>query len=227
MNAFQDWSVITVQALQDLWAGFLNFIPKLIGAVIIFIVGWFIAIWIGKLVTEVLKRVKFDKLFEKTKWEESMSKSDVKMKMSGFLGMIVKWILVIVFLSVAVEILGLSQFSGFLRDIIAWLPNVVVAAAIFVAAVIISDLAEKLIRAVVQKMNVGYAGLAGAIARWAIWIFAGFAILGQLDVATEITQILMAGIVALIVVSASIAFGIGGKDLARDLLESARRKLKD
>jgi hypothetical protein len=219
--------VVTVQALQDLWAGFLNFIPKLIGSVIIFIVGWFLAIWIGKLVAEVLKRLKFDSLFSKTKWEEAMGKADVKMKMSGFIGMITKWILVIVFLSVAVEILGLSQFSGFIKEIVAWLPNVIVAAAIFVAAVIISDLAEKMIRTVVQKMNVGYAGMAGAIAHWAIWIFAAFAILGQLDVATEITQILMAGIVALVVVSASIAFGIGGKDLARDLLESARKKMRD
>ena len=227
MNAFQDWSVVTVQALQDLWAGFLNFIPKLIGSMIIFIVGWFLAIWIGKLVAEVLRRIKFDSLFLKTKWEEAMGKADVKMRMSSFMGVITKWILVIVFLSVAVEILGLSQFSGFIREIVAWLPNVVVAAAIFVAAVIISDLAEKLVRTIVQKMNVGYAGMAGAIVRWAIWIFAAFAILGQLDVATEITQILMAGIVALVVISTSIAFGIGGKDLAKDLLEGARRKMKD
>lgn len=223
----QDWSSITLDALQGLWKGFLDFVPKLIGAIVVFVVGWFIAVWIGKLVAEVLKRIKFDALFEKTKWDEALEKANMKMTMSGFIGGLVKWILVIVFLLAAVEILGMVQFAGFLKDIVAWLPNLVVAAAIFVVAVIVADFAEKLIKAVVGKMNVGYVNMVGAIVRWAIWIFAAFAILEQLEVASDIVQILVTGLVALIVLSGAIALGLGGKDLARDALENLRKKLRD
>lgn len=222
----QDWSLITLDALQKLWQGFIKFIPQLIGAIIVFVVGWFISVWIGKLVVEILKRLRFDKIFEKAKWEEVLEKAEFKMKMSDFIGSIVKWVLVIVFLLAAVEILGLGQFAGFLKAIVAWLPNLVVAAAIFVVAAIVVDFAEKLVKAIVGKMNVKYAPVIGSIVRYSIWIFAFLAILTQLGVASNIVQILISGFVALIVISSSLAFGLGGKDLAHDVLEKLRRKLE-
>lgn len=222
----QDWSSITLKALGDLWYGFADFIPKLIGALIIFIIGWFIAVWLGKLAAEILKRIKFDKIFEKTKWEEAMSKAELKVSMSGFIGGLVKWILVIVFLLAAVEILGMAQFAGFLKDIVAWLPNVVVAAAIFVVAVIIADILEKLVKAVVSKMDVKYVNWIGSVVRWSIWIFAVLAALSQLGIGSDIIQILVTGFVALIVISGGLAIGLGGKDVAKEMLEGIRNKLR-
>ncbi len=222
----QDWSSITLKALQDLWYGFADFIPKLIGALIVFVIGWFIAVWIGKLVAEILKRIKFDKLFEKTKWEEAMNKAEFKMTMSGFVGGLVKWVLVIVFLLAAVEILGMTQFAGFLKEIVAWLPNVVVAAAIFIVAVIVADILEKLVRAVVGKMDVKYVNWIGAVVRWSIWIFAVLAALSQLGIGSDIIQILVTGFVALIVISGGLAMGLGGKDVAKEILEGLRNKLR-
>jgi len=223
----QDWTTVTWQALQNLWQGFLNFIPKLVGAIIVFVIGWFIAVWIGKLVAEILRRLRLDRIFEKSKWDETLQKAEFRMKVSDFIGGIVKWVLVIVFLLAAVEILGLTQFAIFLRAIVGWLPNLVVAAAIFVVAVIVADISEKLVRAIVGKMNVSYVKLIGSIVRWAIWIFAILAILSQLGVAKDIVQILVTGFVALIVISCSIAFGLGGKDLARDVLENFRGKFRE
>jgi len=223
----QDWTTVTWQALQGFWQGFLGFIPKIVGAIIIFVIGWFVAIWIGKLVAEILRKLRVDRIFEKSKWDEALEKAEFRMKMSDFIGGIVKWVLVIVFLLAAVEILGLTQFAIFLRAIVSWLPNLVVAAAIFVVAVIVADISEKLVRAIVGKMNVSYVKLIGGIVRWAIWIFAILAILSQLGVAKDIVQILVTGFVALIVISCSIAFGLGGKDLARDVLEGFRGKFKE
>lgn len=223
----QDWTTVTLQALQNLWQGFLAFIPKLVGAIIVFIIGWFIAVWVGKLVAEILRKLRLDRIFEKSKWDEALAKAEFKMKMSDFIGGIVKWVLVIVFLLAAVEILGLTQFAGFLRTIVAWLPNLVVAAAIFVVAVIVADISEKLVKAIVGKMNVAYVKLIGSIVKWAIWIFAILAILSQLGVARDIIQIVITGFVALIVISCSLAFGLGGRDLAREALENWRNKLRE
>jgi len=227
MNAeIQSWSDVTAEALYNLWVGFIKFLPALIGALVIFIVGWFVSVWSGKLVAELLKRLKFDKIFERGNWEEALEKADFKMSVSDFIGGIVKWVLVIVFLLAAVEILGLNQFAAFLRSIVGWLPNLVIATAIFVVAVVVADFAEKLVKAAVSKMDVRYTGLAGAFVKYSIWVFAILAILSQLGVASEIIQILVAGFVALIVISTSLAFGLGGRDLARDILENFRNKLQ-
>ena len=221
------WSSITLTSLQNLWRGFIGFLPELAGALIVFVVGWFIAVWLGKLVAEILKRIRFDSVFEKTKWDEALDRAEFKMKVSDFLGSVVKWVLMIVFLLAAVEILGFGAFAGFLRAIVGWLPNLIVAVAIFVVAVIVADFADKLVKAVIGKMGVGYSRFSGAIVKWAIWIFAILAILSQLGVAEDIVQILVVGFVALIVLSASIAFGLGGKDTAKSILEGLRGRMKE
>jgi hypothetical protein len=221
-----DWYSVTLQALQNLWQGFLNFIPALIGAVIVFVIGWFISIGIGKLVAEILKKLRFNRIFEKGAWKEALEKAEFKVDAAGFVGAIVKWVLVIVFLMAAVEILGLTEFAGFLGQILGYLPNVIVAAFIFVAAVIIADLLEKVVRAAVESIKIGYGHLVGVIIRWSIWIFAILAILMQLKVAPALIQTIFTGFIAVLVISAGIAFGLGGKDVAGQIVQDLYRKLK-
>ena len=221
-----DWYSVTFEALQGLWQGFVIFIPKLFGAIIIFIIGWFIAIALGKLISEILKRIKFNQIFERGVWKEALEKAEFKIDASGFIGAICKWILVIVFLLVAVEILGLVQFADFLVKVLAYLPNVVVAALIFVVAVIIADILEKVVRALVEGVRVGYGQVVGAIVRWSIWIFAILAILIQLKITPALLQTLFIGFVALIAIAGGIAFGLGGKEAAAELLQDFKKKLK-
>lgn len=221
-----DWYSVTFEALKGLWQAFLMFIPKLVGAIIIFIIGWFISIGVGKLISEILKRIKFNQIFEKGVWKDALEKAEFKIDASGFIGVICKWILVIVFLLAAVEILGLAQFADFLVKVLAYLPNVIVAALIFVVAVIISDILEKLVRAVVEGVRVGYGQVVGAIVRWSIWVFAVLAILIQLKIAPALLQSLFIGFVALLAIAGGIAFGLGGKEVAAELLQNLKKKLK-
>ncbi len=227
MTGIETWSSITTNSLQSLWRGFINFIPEFLAALVVFIVGWLLSVWIGKIIVEILKRLKFDKIFEKNKWNETLEKAEFKMTVSEFVGAIIKWILIIVFLLAAVEILGLSAFASFLGEIVGWLPNLVVAMAIFIVAVVLADFSEKLVKAIMGKMQVGHTKFMASVVKWSIWIFAILAILSQLGVAKEIVQIIVTGFVALIVVSASIAFGLGGRELARETLENLKKKARD
>jgi len=222
-----DWADVTILAFQNLWQGFLNFIPILIGAIVVFVIGWFISVGVGKLITEILKKAKFDQIFEKGGWKTALAKAEIKVDASGFIGAIVKWILVIVFLLAAVEILGLPQFADFLRGVLGYLPNVVVASLIFVVTVIVVDIVEKLVRASVESIKVGYGQVVSAIVRWSIWIFAILAILHQLGIARPFMEILFTGLVAMLVISLGIAFGLGGKDVAAEILQDLKRKLKE
>lgn len=221
-----DWYSVTLQALQNLWAGFVAFVPNVIGALIVFIIGWFVAVGVGKLVTEILKRINFNQIFEKGAWKRALEKAELKIGASEFLGGIVKWILMIVFLLAAVEILGMYQFAGFLRDVLGYLPNVVVAALMFVVTVVVVDILVKLVVAATEGARFEYAHLAGEIMRWAVWIFAALAIVHQLGVAQPLIETLFTGVVAMLVVSVGLAFGLGGKEVAGEFLQSMRRKLR-
>ena len=222
-----DWFDTTAKALENLWFDFIGFIPRLIGAIIVFLIGWLISVAIGKAVAEVLKRLKFNRIFEKGGWQKALEKAEIKVDASAFIGAIIKWVLLIVFLTAAIEILGFVQLTGFFRDVLKYLPNVVVAAFIFVIAVIIADILEKVVRAAVEGVKIGYGQIIGAIVRWSIWVFAILAILNQLhikaaDWLVDFIKIIVLGIV----LGLAIAFGLGGKEVASQILQNLRNKLR-
>jgi len=223
----EDWLNTTIEALQNVWQGFINFVPNLIGAIIVFLVGWVISVAVGKLVAEILKKAQFNKIFEKGAWKTALQRADIDVDASAFIGAIFKWILLIVFLIAAIQILGFSQLKDFFTSVLAYLPNVVVAAFIFVIAVIIADILEKVVRASVESFKVGNGYWVGVIVKWSIWIFAILAILDQLKIEAadwliEIVQIAFIGLVALL----ALAFGLGGKDAARDIIQEARNRMR-
>ncbi|OQX70862.1 hypothetical protein B6D52_03275 [Candidatus Parcubacteria bacterium 4484_255] len=221
-----DWTLATSQGIQNFWQGFIVLVPKLILALIVFFVGWIIAAGIGRIIEEILKRAQLDKLTQMKKWGESLEKADFDFAPSQFIGSLCKWILIIVVLSISVEILGLNQFSLFLNSVIAWLPNLLVAILIFVAVAIIASFTEKLVKASVRGATVGYSKLAGAVSKWAIWIFGIAAILIQLGIANSLILVLFQGLVALLAIAGGLAFGLGGKDVAADILKDIREKFK-
>jgi len=216
---------ITIFALKDLWYGFIDFIPNLIGALIVFLIGWVVSVAIGRLVIEILKKIKLNRIFEKGNWKTALEKAEIKVDASAFIGAIFKWVMLIVFLLAAVEILGLYQFADFLTGVLGYLPNVIVAALIFVVVVIIADILEKIVRAAVESAKVGYGNLVGAIVKWSLWVFAIMAILYQLKIAPALIQTIITGVVALIVIAGGLAFGLAGKEFAAEILQSLKKKV--
>jgi len=223
----QDWSTITFQKLQELWGGFLDFVPNLLVAIIVFIIGWFIACGIGRLIAGILNRLKFNRLFESVGWKEALEKAEFKIDPAGFIGAICKWILVVVFLLISVEILGLTQFANFLTRVLAWLPNLLVAAAIFVVAVIAADFLEKITKAWVKKLEIEHVKLIGAMVRWAIYIFAGLAILLQLGITPTIINSIVIGLIGMFALAFGLAFGLGGKEAAGKAIEEIKEKISE
>jgi len=222
-----DWSNITLQALQNVWEGALMFLPKFAVGLIVFGIGWIIAAAMGKITANILKKINFDSLFQKSGWKSALENAEIKVHPSEFMGAILKWILVIVFLQIFVEIMGLSAFAVFLTRVLEWLPNVIVAAAIFVVSIILADILEKVIKASVKKLEIKYSNLLGAIVRGAIYTFAIMAILLQLGVAQAIISTLITGFVGMFALAFGLAFGLGGKNAAEEAIRSLRDKLTE
>ena len=223
----QDWYWATYNAVQDLWVSFLYFIPNLVGAVVVFVVGWFIASWAGLGVTKVLNWLKLNQFFVKSQWDEALEKAGIKSDVAGFIGQICRWVLVITFLSASVEVLGLVTFAALLTKVVAWLPNVIVAILMMVVAVILADILEKIVVVSLVKARMKHTHLASLAVKWSIYIFALFAILMQLDVASFLVQTIFTGVIAILVIGCGLALGLGAKDVVKDLLEDLTRKLKN
>ncbi len=227
-------AVRTYEALITVWPNLIldiiDGIITLLFALIVLLIGWLLAIGIGQLFTRILDAVKFNKHIENTGIKEALEKAELKVDAAAFLGSIFKWIVFIVVLSVVAEILGLTLFAGLLRDILGYLPNVIVAVLVFVVAIIIAEILEKVVRAVVEGIKVGYGSLVGAIVKWSIWIFAillilDLLIMDRLPVASSLIQILFGGLVVMIAIAGGIAFGLGGKDVAAEILGDLKRKI--
>ncbi|MFA5878216.1 MAG: hypothetical protein WC845_02515 [Candidatus Staskawiczbacteria bacterium] len=212
--------------LQEL----VEFLPRLILAIIVFIICYLISVGIGRLITEILKGLKFNRLFAKEGWQKALDKADIKVDPSAFIGAIFKWVFVIVSLLLTVDILQLTTFGGLVKDVLNYIPNIVLAVLIFVVAVIIADIIEKLVRVTVERMKVGYASLAASIVKWTIWIFVIFMILDQLLPTSGLVQVLYTGIVYGVVIAvaggAAIAFGLGGKDAASEAISNLKKKVR-
>lgn len=220
----QTWGDVIVASLQQSWAGVASFVPLFIGALVVFVIGWVVAVALGKLVEQVVRALRVDALLSQLEVEKALERGGVRLNSGVFVGALVKWFLIIVFLLAAVNILGLSQVSDFLVQVLFYLPNVVVAALILVIALKVAEVVERTTRSSVEAAGMRGA-VVGVVARWAIWIFAVVAALQQLGVATILLQTLVTGLVAMLALAFGLAFGLGGKEAAASFIERVRREV--
>jgi small-conductance mechanosensitive channel len=222
----QTWGDVLVVSFQELWVGVITFVPKLLIAVIIFIVGWIIAVALGKLISQLVRLFKIDKLFQALGAEEPLAKAGFRLDTGAFMGGLVRWFLIVVFLVAAIDVLGLSQVNIFLREVVlAYLPNVIVAALILVVAAFVADAMQKIVVGSAKAAGVPSTHFLGGITKWAIWLFAILAALYQLGIAGVFAQTLFTGFVAMLAIAGGLAFGLGGKDAAARYVERLRRDI--
>ena len=215
MMFIQSWGGAFNESLMNLWYGFISFVPSLLGAIILFIIGWVVGGVIGKAVAQVITALKVDKLFESAGANDLMNRAGVKLNVGGFIGGVFKWFIVVVFLMASLEIMGLTQVNDFLREaVLYYLPKVVIAALVLIIATVISDSMKKLVESGARAANVRSAIMLGSVARYAIWIFAFIIALSELGIATAFMQILFTGLIAALAIAGGLAFGLGGKDAA-------------
>jgi hypothetical protein len=224
----QDWGDVLVASFQSLWTGVALSVPKIFFAVLVFIVGWIISVAIGKVVAQVIRAIKVDRALQNLGIEEPLARAGFRLDTGAFIGELVKWFFIVMFLMAAVNALGLNQVGAFLGDVVLlYLPNVIVAAIILVAAALIADATHKVISGAAKAAHLPSAGFLGGVAKWAIWIFAILASLYQLGIAGPFVQTLFMGLVAMLSLAGGLAFGLGGKEAAARYLEKLREDISN
>src|SRR3989338_1389368 len=221
----QSWGDVIVASFQQVWTEVVQVVPVIFVAIVIFLIGWIIAVALGKVVEHLIRALRVDHVLRKLDVEHVVERAGWHLNTGVFLGGLVKWFVIVVFLLAAVNVLGLGAVSVFLRDVVLYIPNVIIAALILIAAALIAEFVEKLVRGSVEAA--GYRGsLVGIVARYAIWVFAFVAVLIQLGIAVVLVQTLITGLVAALALASGLALGLGGKEAASFFIDKIRSELR-
>ncbi len=223
----QSWTEVVVNSLQSLWFDVINFLPSLIGSLIVIVIGLIIASGLRALIERIVGILKIDSLLKKIGLSPFFERAHLQINAGKFLGLLAYWFLAIVFVLAATNILGLFGVSLFLRDILAYIPNIIVAVLIMLAAVVLANFLKSLVRASVTGAKLHASKFLGTLAWWTIVIFGFLAALIQLGIAVTILNTLITGLIAMFALAGGIAFGLGGKDYAAYLLEKLRRETEE
>lgn len=220
------WADVLAASFQNLFYGIVAFIPNLLVAVIIFIIGWLVGAGIGRLVAQVINSLRVDQALRAAGVERVLDRAGFTLNSGAFVGLLVKWFFIVVFLVAALDVLGLTEVTIFLRGVVlSYIPQVIVAVLILLAAAVIAEAVQRIVSGAARAANLNAANLLGAVARWSIWIFAILAALDRLGI-SPLVQTLFTGVVVALSLAFGLAFGLGGQAAAAKYVERLREEIR-
>lgn len=204
-------------------AAFINYIPSLIGGFIVLVIGLVIAAVVYRIITTVLKTVQLERFLAKY----GVTKVEGKdIEWSEILAEIARWSIIIIFLVPTLQVWRLGAVNSVLNRVILYIPNVIVAVILAIVGLVFSKLAHRIAYSASRSLGKELANTVSLVAQWSITIFVAFLVLHQLGVAQELLRILFGGLIAMIAIAGGIAFGLGGQETARNILDSIWNKFK-
>lgn len=222
----ETWGNVFTTTIQDLWGGIVMFVPNLVIAILIVLIGWLVGALVGRVISQVVKSLKIDEALRKAGVEDALAKGGMLLNSGNFLGALVKWFIVVVFLVAAFDVLKLTEVNAFLREVVlGYLPRVIVAVFVLLVSAVIGDVMQKIVTTSAKTAEIRSARFLGVVTKWSIWIFAILVAMVQLGIASVFIQTLFTGFVVAISLALGLAFGLGGQDAAARIIEKTRQEI--
>ena len=220
-------SAVAIQgSFYELWFTVAEYLPAILAAVVVFVIGWIVGIILYRVVLELVRVLRIDDALKAAGMNDAAKSAGFTLDVGRFLGTLVEWFVILVFLVAALDILGLTRVTVFLQTVVLlYLPQVIVAALILILGAIVAEVVKGLVAGSARAAGAHGANLAGSVAKWAIWVTAILAALNQLGVATAFVQTLFTGIVIAASLAFGLAFGLGGKEAASRTIERVRSEI--
>jgi small-conductance mechanosensitive channel len=203
------------QPLQNVLSTFLSYIPQLIGALIILIIGYIVAKVLQAVVGRVLQGIGFDRWMERGGIKQFFDRARTRETPATVLGRLVFWFVFIIAITMAADALGIRQVSEVLAQLIAYIPSIIAAILILVLAALLANFLAGIVRGATGS------DLLSNVARYAIIIYAAFAAITELGIAVQLTAPTFLIVLGAVALAAAIAFGFGAQGVARDIVEKA------
>jgi Conserved TM helix len=219
-----DWGTAIITSVSAALGMFLGAIPRIIGFLVILIIGWIISGLLAGAVASLLRAVKFNDLAERSGFAGFVRQMGVRTDAAGVLATVAKWFVRLIVLVVAFDALGLPAVSQVLQQLLLWLPNLVVALVILVIAGLAANALHGLVRGATAQAGFGSPDLLANIARAAVWGFAIVVAVNQIGVAQTLVNTLFMAIVGALALALALAFGLGGRETAQQIVSNWYRR---
>ncbi len=211
--------------LVELWDTIVAYIPNVLGAIIVFILGIIIALVLRSVVVKLVAVLRLDELAKKLEIKNQFERAGVHLHIGHLLGWIVKWFFIIIALIAATDILGWRQVTEYLEQVVLFIPNVIIAVIILLAGILLANFVQSVVKSAVEAAKLASAKFLSGIAKWAILVFSFMAALVQLQIAPELINVLFTGLVAMLALGGGLAFGLGGKEHASRLIDRLKKDI--
>ena len=218
------WGAALAASLTTALSLFLGAIPRIIGFLVILIIGWFISGLLASAVAALLRAVKFNELAQRSGFSGFVQNMGLRTDASGLLASIAKWFVRLIVLVVAFDALGLPAVSQVLQQFLLWIPNLVVAVVVLVIAGLAANALGNLVRGATAQAGLGNPDLLATIARVAVWGFGIVIAVNQIGVAQTLVNTLFMGFVGALALAAGLAFGLGGRETAAQIVQGWYRQ---
>jgi len=224
MLAVIEWKNLIVEPVTQMLTKMMAYLPVLLGALIILIVGWFVAKAIKRIVDWLLKLIRFNTLADKAGISEILKKGNLEISAGEVISSLVYWLIVIMVLVMAVDALGLPKASDVLASLFAYVPKVIAALLVLVVAMFLASFVSGIVRTAAGNANLPKPEMFAGVSRWAIIIFAVTISLEQLGIASLLVTTTFNIILGGVCLALAIAFGLGGKDIVANYLEELKKR---
>ncbi|HPM39062.1 MAG TPA: hypothetical protein PLF97_01695 [Candidatus Pacearchaeota archaeon] len=205
---------------------FIDVLPNIFLGIVIILLGLYISKKIRDLVIHFLNRLRLNQMLGSLGWQEFFNRFNTKLDIPRFFGTITQIYFLLWVVLVVLDILSLSIVGDIISNIINYYPNIFISIVIFIVAVFIADFSKKIIVSDFREEKLTYSNFLGNIIASSVWVIAILAILYQLQIAQTLILIAFIGFITLIVLTVGIAFGLGGKEIAKKTLEDIEKKIK-
>lgn len=226
-SQISNWGQAMMGSLSSALALFFNAIPKIIAFGVILVIGWLIASLIAKGIVALLHMVRFNELATRSGFSGFVQKMGTESDASGLIATIVKWFIQLIVLVVAFDALGLPAVSDVLRQLLLWLPNLVVALVVLMIGGLAANALGKIVRGATDEAGFDNPDLLAKIASIAVWAFAILIAVNQIGVATTLVNTLFMAVVGALALAFGLAFGLGGRETAAEILRNWHRKMRE
>ena len=220
----------TGEALRESLAGALNavlsILPRLLGFAVILIAGWLVSSLLARGVAVVLQAVHFNDLARRSGFAGFVQKMGVRQDAATAIAGVVKWFVRLITLVIAFDLLGLPAVSVVLQQLLLWLPNLIVALVVLVIGGLAANALSQLVRGTTAEAGFDNPEILAAVTKVAVWAFAIVVAVSQLGIATTLINTLVVGVVGAVALASGLAFGLGGRDRAAQILDRLGRKIE-
>jgi len=224
---FHDWSEATLTSIGAALALIFAAIPKIIGFALILLIGWFVASLIQRAVAGLARAVHFNNLARRSGFADFVQRMGIDTDASGFLGQLAKWFIRLIALIVAFDALGLPAVSDVLRQLLLWLPNVVVALVVLVIGGIAANALANVVRASTSEAGFSSPDMIAKVARVTVWAFAIVVAVNQIGIAETLVNTLFTAVVGAAALAFGLAFGLGGREVAADMVRRGYHRARE